>query len=388
MATGTSHRFEALDGWRGIAALAIAFYHLPIAHPLREMSGWKNMELFVDLFFVLSGFVIMHAWGAKLVSAHDGRSFMIRRFWRVWPLHIVVLAGFVLAEVAEFFAARFLNLGFGEAPFSGPTSLTALFSNVVLMQALNLHGTTTWNGPAWSISVEFWTYALFALAMLFTRGRTFTLVLIAAAGFAVVAWLSPIFLFATHDFGMARAVYGFFTGAVVYRLVTANVERPVSGSAGELFVVAGMLAYLAATGLDASSLFAPLVFGALVLVFANGRGVVTGMLLSRPVQALGLWSYSIYLVHTLLYYGLRMGLLVVEKFTGRNFTASGSGSERLFSFGHVALDWAAILVLLTLTVWISRYTYELIEARYMAKATMPKARMESAMRLGQPAGQV
>jgi hypothetical protein len=387
MAGSTQHRFEALDGWRGIAALAIAFYHLPIAHPLRAMSGWKNTELFVDLFFVLSGFVIMHAWGRKLNTSADGASFMLRRFWRIWPLHIAILACFLLAEFGEALASRLLNIGFGETPLTGPTSIPALLSNILMVQALNLHGTTTWNGPAWSISVEFWTYALFALAMLITRGRTLTLVLMAAGGLAVVAWLSPIYLFATHDFGLPRAIYGFFTGAVTYRLVMANAGRPASGTVGEVFVVAGMLAYLAATGLDASSLFAPLVFAALILVFANGRGAVSAVLLSRPVQALGLWSYSIYLVHTLLYYGLRMGLLVVEKFTGRSFTASGSGSERLFSLGHGALDATAIVALLALTIWISRYTYTFIEARFMSRASMSNARIDVAMRRGASAAQ-
>jgi peptidoglycan/LPS O-acetylase OafA/YrhL len=370
----TTHRFEALDGWRGIAALAIAFYHLPIAHPFREMSGWKNMELFVDLFFVLSGFVILHAWGNRLNSADAARNFMIRRFWRVWPLHIVILAAFVLAELAQVLAGQVLKISVGETPFSGPTSLWALLSNVFMLQSLNLHGTTTWNGPAWSISVEFWTYAIFAGVMLLTRGRTLALLVVAAAGFVAIAVLSPIFLFATHDYGLARALYGFFVGAATYRLVSANAERPVSGSIGEVFVVAGMLVYLAATGLDASSLFAPLVFASLVLVFANGRGVITRTLMSAPVQALGLWSYSIYLVHTLIYYGMRMGLVLLEKLTGRSFTASGSGSERVFSFGHGAVDALAIIGLLALTVLISRYTYRWIEERYMAKSAKPAQR--------------
>lgn len=378
--SGTTHRFEALDGWRGIAALAIAFYHLPIAHPFREMAGWKNMELFVDLFFVLSGFVILHAWGNKLTTPAAARSFMIKRFWRVWPLHIVILAAFVLAELAQFMVGKVLNISVGEAPFTGPTSLPALLSNIVMLQSLNLHGTTTWNGPAWSISVEFWTYAIFAAVMLLTRGRTLALLAVAVIGFVAIAMLSPIFLFATHDYGLARALYGFFIGAVTYRLVSANAVRPASGSFGEVFVVVGMLAYLAATGLDASSLFAPLVFASLVLVFANGRGVVTTLLRSAPVQALGLWSYSIYLVHTLIYYGLRMGLLLLEKLTGRSFTASGDGSERLFSFGHGALDWLAIIGLLALTLLISRYTYRMIEARYMAKSAAPDPRSLLALR--------
>ena len=86
-------RYEALDGWRGIAALAIAFYHAPIAHPLREGAAWKNWELFVDFFFVLSGFVIAHAWLKRLDGTEAAKSFLSRRFWRVWPLHVTILAG-------------------------------------------------------------------------------------------------------------------------------------------------------------------------------------------------------------------------------------------------------------------------------------------------------
>ena len=40
-------RFEALDGWRGIAALAVTFYHTPIAHPLRQAAGWKIVSYLV-----------------------------------------------------------------------------------------------------------------------------------------------------------------------------------------------------------------------------------------------------------------------------------------------------------------------------------------------------
>ncbi len=49
-----ANRYDTLDGWRGLAALAIAFYHLPVAHGFRDLAGWKNLEFFVDFFFVLS----------------------------------------------------------------------------------------------------------------------------------------------------------------------------------------------------------------------------------------------------------------------------------------------------------------------------------------------
>ncbi len=367
-------RFEALDGWRGIAALMITFYHAPIAHPLRELSGWKNMELFVDFFFVLSGFVIMHAWGARLTGAGAAREFMTKRFWRIWPLHFCILFAFFGIEVLKAGVGAFMALPIEDAPFTGSRSWFALLTNIAMGQSLNLHGTTTWNGPAWSISVEFWTYLIFAAtALAFRRHLGRALVAIAILAVAGVAWFSPIYLFATHDFGLMRAVYGFFLGAVTYRLVQSD-RLEVEGSSGvEIAVVLALASYLMSTGVNVTSLLAPLVFAGVIVVFSRGNGILTRALESRPIQALGLWSYSIYLVHALLYYGLRLVLVLVEKVTRIPLTAAGSGNERVFTFGSGALDWVAILALLALTIAISAKTYRLIERPFMLSAAAKPA---------------
>lgn len=361
-----ANRYETLDGWRGLAALAITFYHVPIAHAFRDMAGWKNLEFFVDFFFVLSGFVICHAWGRRISGLGDAATFMSRRFWRVWPLHIVILGAFLAIECAEWLAVKAVGLSLGDAPFTGPSSVASLLSNIVLMQSLNLHGTTTWNGPAWSISVEFWTYLAFAGVMLFAAGRTWVMAALAVLGALVIAIFSPIWLFATHDFGLARAFYGFFAGAVAYRLIAPTAGQGRSGSVLEIAAVLAMLTWMAGTGKNWTSMLAPIVFVGLVVVFARGGGLLTRLLLSKPVQLLGLWSYSIYLVHTLIYYGMRIALVAVEKKLGWSFTASGAGSERLFSFGGSLVNTLAILTLLALSIAISALTYRLIEKPFMA----------------------
>jgi hypothetical protein len=367
-----TNRYETLDGWRGLAALAITFYHVPVVHAFRDMAGWKNLEFFVDFFFVLSGFVICHAWGKRITTSVDAKTFMIRRFWRVWPLHIVILGVFLAIEGAEWLAAKMIGLSLGEAPFTGPNSISSLLSNIVLMQSLNLHGTTTWNGPAWSISVEFWTYMAFAAVMLLAAGRTWVMALVAAFGALIIAIFSPIWLFATHDFGLARALYGFFAGAVAYRLLAPQMGAARSGSALEIAAMLAMFAWMTGTGKNWTSLMAPIVFVGLVVVFARGGGVLTRLLMSRPVQLLGLWSYSIYLVHTLIFYGLRIVLVAAEKKLGWTFTASGAGSERLFSFGGAVTNAGVILALLALTIAVSAVTYRWIEKPFMQGAGSAK----------------
>jgi peptidoglycan/LPS O-acetylase OafA/YrhL len=369
-------RFEALDGWRGFAALAVAVYHVPIEHPLRHLAGWKNMELFVDFFFVLSGFVIMHAWGARLDGMEAARRFAQKRFWRIWPLHFTILLAFLAIELMKLGAGNLVALPTQEAPFTNSRSWEALISNILMLQALNTHGSTTWNAPAWSISVEFWSYLLFALVLLAFRGKNLgrALLAVAALGLAGVAYFSPIYLFATHDFGLFRAVYGFFLGAATYRLMSSDRVVIEGGTGVEIAVVLALASYLMSTGVNLTSLVAPLIFAGIIMIFCEGRGALTRVLESRPVQALGLWSYSIYLVHALLFYTLRLALVGAEKVTGLNLTAGGAGNERYFSTGSLAGDLGVIAGLLALTVAISALTYRHIERRFMDNAAVPATR--------------
>lgn len=373
-------RFEALDGWRGIAALAIAFYHAPIANPLRDMAGWKNWELFVDLFFVLSGFVMMHAWGARLADTASARDFLRRRFWRIWPLHFFVLFAFLVLEVAKFAASSLATLPLDGAPFADNHSWASLISNIVMTQALNLHGQTTWNAPAWSISVEFWTYLVFAGALLVFRSHFGkAAIAIALLGAAVVASFSPIYLFATHDFGFFRCLFGFFVGVTTYRIASAETAILRAGTALEVAAVAAMALFLISTGKNPTTLFAPLVFAGLILVFAHGSGRVTGLLLGRPAQALGQWSYSIYLVHTLLYYLVSIALLMAIKVAKLPMLVIGVGGERTFSTGSAGGDFVMIALLMAATVGLSSLTYRLIEKPFMAKSNpVPSGRSSAA----------
>jgi peptidoglycan/LPS O-acetylase OafA/YrhL len=367
-------RFEALDGWRGIAALAVAFYHIPIASPMRALAGWKNLELFVDLFFVLSGFVMMHAWGARLSGFNAARTFMIKRFWRIWPLHFVMLTVMLVLEIAKAGAGLVIALPLDGAPFTDNRSWATLISNIVLTQALNLHPGTSWNNPSWSISAEFWTYLAFAAATLaFRRPTTRALLGLSLAALALLVMLSKNFLFATYDFGFLRAAYGFFLGAVTYRLAMSENVQIGGGTGIEIAAVLAAASFLISTGLNVTSYLAPFVFAGVILVFAHGRGLVTRMLESRPIQALGLWSYSIYIVHAVIFYAVGIMLQAGGKILHLPIISEGFGGSRVFSTGHVLIDLAIIVALLAISVAVSSVTYRLIEKPFMV-SEKPEAR--------------
>jgi peptidoglycan/LPS O-acetylase OafA/YrhL len=83
-AMGESTRYATLDGLRGIAAIAVVIYHLPI-EPKLVPHGY----LAVDFFLMLSGFVLALAYSDKLHSGMSFRSFFLKRAIRLYPIAIV-----------------------------------------------------------------------------------------------------------------------------------------------------------------------------------------------------------------------------------------------------------------------------------------------------------
>lgn len=359
-------RYKALDGWRGLCAVLVALHHFHVDSHLFHLPPIRNGYLLVDFFFVLSGFVISHSWGGRIPAAPHFCQFMARRFARVWPLHVAVLALFVLMEAAKAVALAHTGLTVDHPPFTGDTGVAALLSNMALLHALGLHDRATWNYPSWSISTEFYTYALFGLLVLAGLARRlFYLMLAAAAGAAMVALFSREWLHTITDFGFFRCVYGFFLGCAVHRLVACHGACLPKGSAAELVAVAAIIAVLSASPKGAPlSMAAPLVFGAAVAVFAAEAGLVSRMLRAPLSQALGAWSYSIYLLHSLVLVMIGRAVNLVQRLHGLALTeaipVNGDLRPLLVLGGPWAGD-AAMLAYVLVVVGVSSLGWRWVE---------------------------
>ncbi|HKX11303.1 MAG TPA: acyltransferase [Stellaceae bacterium] len=352
-----------LDSWRGICAVMVALYHLgPLGH-LYAIPLVGGSFLFVDFFFVLSGFVITHAYADRIHTWRAAGTFMIRRFGRLWPLHFLMLSAFVLLEGTRATLESVLHLlPSGAPPFSGDLAPNTIVNHALLMNSWGFEKTLAWNGPSWSIGAEFYTYLVFAAACVLAHRHLPRVAALTAilAGF-LVAMLSPKYMNVTYDYGFIRCLYGFFVGLVIYKIYLryheSSLHSVTLSEAAIACVAIGFVSYAAETPL---SLLAPVFFGALVLVFAFERGRLSRALSLLPFQKLGTWSYSIYMVHAFVLSVVDHTVRQVEKFTGHSYHAEAAGLGVL-SFGNAFVDDVFALAYICVVVGVASLTYRLIE---------------------------
>lgn len=285
----------ALDSLRGICALAVVVFHFRTTGNLTNLEFFRHSWMFVDFFFVLSGFVIAAAYGARFQArtVSVGR-FMGLRLGRIYPLHLAMILALLLLELllVSFDMAAISS----REAFEGSRSLPALATNFGLLHVFGLHDRLTWNIPSWSIAAEIWAYLVFAVVL--TRFQRNGWRIVAALGVVAMftlATFAPHHLNATYDYGFVRCLYGFAVGTVAFRVIAKGFM--IGGTMAEIAAVLACVLFVTLIEDGLITLAAPLVFVLPVLVFARGEGYLTRVLSIRPFVWLGTISYSIYMVH-------------------------------------------------------------------------------------------
>ena len=350
-----------------MCALFVCLFHFRANGPIATLEFVRGSWLFVDFFFVLSGFVIAANYRERLVAGAFLRGFVILRFGRVYPLHLVMLMAFVAMELVGFvlFSKGLMH----RQPFDDQHSVVAIFTNLTLTQAFGVHDKLTWNHPAWSIAVEFWTYLLFALAARWAGAALETWLVVAIAfSIGVLMVATPFGINVTYGWSLFRCVYGFAVGAIAWRWWQGSGLVPAQGYRGatmiEMSAVAAVVVFVAMGGAAPVNLLAPLVFGAAVLVFAREGGMVSRGLLAAPLRTLGVLSYSIYMVHVFVQSRMDDGLRIIGKLLHVELvtrTVSSAG-VRLDVVGATAVQGVVLtLVMLALVVAVSQLTWRFVE---------------------------
>jgi len=282
-----------LTALRFMAALWVVLYTF---WPNLDVGFLPNLAakgyLGVELFFVLSGFILshvyLHAFAEKRFSY---RGFLWARIARVYPLHVFTLLGVMALGLAA--------VAVGLSIDASILSWKSLPAHLLMLHAWGFAGEAGWNHPSWSISAEWFAYLafpLFALAAWPLRKRPW----MATAGAAVFlmglyAAFEKLAGFplteATFRWGALRIVPCFAYGCALYLIYR---RAPLPG--------AGLLALLAAVVMVASAsvlawdAITVLAAGLLILALASIPQGKAGWLGSKPAVYLGEISYSVYMV--------------------------------------------------------------------------------------------
>lgn len=166
-------RFVYLDLLRFTFAMIVFFGHAQGLFVLQEA------HLAVDYFFILSGFVLTHAYQAKVGSPKFLYNFAVDRVARLYPLHLVLLIVLMAMNIwfTEITKGQWLGDGWSYKDGRAYT----LVLNFFMINNIGLTpGGSSWNAPAWSISVEFWVNIIIAATVLISRKK---IIYVAAAAF-------------------------------------------------------------------------------------------------------------------------------------------------------------------------------------------------------------
>ena len=331
--------FHTLDALRGIAAIGVVMYHIGAAFwPLAAPGGY----LAVDLFFMMSGVVLSHAYEPRFRGGMGVKGFMRARLIRLYPLYLLGLLLGIAVTLASLMGRNSVNW---DAASLLQMSLLALFFLPNLFFSAPVNQLFPLNVPCWSLFFELLVNLLFVLAwpLLTTLRLAFTILVTGA----VIVWavvhvghLDQGSTGATFVVGIARTIFGFSVGVLIARHFPKSVR--LQSNLGVLVIVA---------------VFAVAIFGApygtlrqiwdaacVLLVFPamvwSATLVDPGPRVQRAATFLGLTSYAVYVLHS--------PLSSVLNTVSRHFAGDRPDAAH---FGAPYVGFA-VLVLLLVGCWV------------------------------------
>jgi peptidoglycan/LPS O-acetylase OafA/YrhL len=306
---------QALAGARAFPPLMVVMFHFSEGH---HYSGVRPLDflatrgyLWVEFFFVLSGFILTHAYWARL-SDLLGRSgylaFLRARLIRLYPLHLFMLLWILgMVVVLRLLAQQGGYLSIFDAKYHQDVSVKGFVLSLLLVHSWNTMKTLTWNGVSWFVSVEFALCLLFPLLLWLAEGklwRGFALMAAGLLGLCALLLTSQHGLDITFHNGVLRGLCDFSIGigmAVLFRRLKPRDRLPEWMHSALQLLLLVLLGYVVLhTGWSHTRLdiFTVLPLMALVFALAFDRGIIARGLQMRLPQLLGEWSYAVYLGQT------------------------------------------------------------------------------------------
>jgi exopolysaccharide production protein ExoZ len=291
------NRWQSLQALRGLAALAVVAFHLQSIE--RKYSGGDLLlpdflvlgQSGVDLFFVISGFVMVSVSSGRFGRSRETTRFLWGRLTRIYPAYWVY---FLLTLAVFVVKPEWVN--------SSQDGQVGLLSSFLL-----LPGSPPLVAVSWSLTHELWFYIVFAALLRFQQRWLLPSLLLWAAVVATAnivsmpADLPALLVIAFHPFSI-EFIIGALAAVFINSKHAHRISTPLSTSAAVLVMAAGLpLLYsfdvLSAFGL-ARACFVGTLCGVLILAVANLEKS-DRIVVPRFLSFLGDISYTVYLSHVL-----------------------------------------------------------------------------------------
>lgn len=289
---------RALTSLRGLAAMMVVMQHFSATVQQHAVVSIPSLVphgyMAVDLFFVLSGFIMAYTYQADfaLRGMRAMPDFLMKRAARVLPLSTAVVLAIVLAALGS-------KMMFGTTLFPTSTNLLSdALCNILLLQGLGIG--LNLNGPSWSISTEFTAYLIFPafLAVVFARRLIIVLLTLglACGALGILAFNHQRLGLDTGSVegALTRCFAEFVIGLCTYRLTRmASMQRLLTTDwlAGLTGLWIGVMLCLRV------DLLAAMGFPVIVAALACNDGKIKRLMANKTLYFLGEISFSIYLLH-------------------------------------------------------------------------------------------
>lgn len=294
---------QAFTGLRGLAALSVVAYHfrdgLAEHVPSFAISAAGEGFLAVDIFFILSGFVIYlnYRWMFDDFNMRSAKAFVVARFARIYPVHFFMSLLFLINPLTVLIFSKAKDLG-------SRYDLSYYFMNLLLVHNWGLTSRVEWNIPSWSISTEWFAYLMFPVFLMGIARKKKNPVVIVVEMLGLLAGLAAFFFFvgassigdSIPQFGLLRCLLEFLVGTGLCRFYLLTGTPGPRVNLGLLALVLGLIATTIGFSLP-DYLLLPASFTLLILCLTSDRSLLCKALSWKPLLALGEISYSLYMVH-------------------------------------------------------------------------------------------
>ena len=286
--------FQTLDGLRGVGAFLVVMRHVPaLFGPIKVPESF----LAVDLFYLVSGFVVAHAYGERLKAGGFFRDFVKTRLIRLYPLYIFGLA---LGIIPATFAAVTDPHGWWNFPKIFEAIATGILM-IPFFPGLGANGSSL-DGPTWTLLPELIANFVYAAAIRFmTITALVAIMLVCGAGL-----IGAEFYYGGLDLGfnatdqwvaLCRVGYSFFAGVLVFRFFGAAMKVSTLAAWALMAVLTFMLAFNPSDDLTPWYELGVVLIGFPILLIAAAHFEPASAWSGRLFTFVGLVSYGVYIVH-------------------------------------------------------------------------------------------